>query len=161
MSQHPIPEDTLEEWKSEVAVGSYTPTLLATAIDRSLQDSLSLPTGEDLLERSREPLLDTIASILDLADDLQAILGEKIDTATAMFSHQPSPPSTRSTLPRHLWLKSDRHDISNIRQRANAIRCLIRLKPRPPTDTQEEPSHFDTPRYLYGVASTRHYRCAY
>jgi hypothetical protein len=74
--------------------------------------------------------------------------------ATAMLPHKPSPDPDRSTLPRHLWPKSDRHDISNIRRRAKAISRIIRLEVRPPSDSHKEPSHLDTPPLLMSSVNT-------
>ena len=109
-----------------MAVDSYTSTLLAKAMALSLIDSLSLPSGYHPLEGYKEPSQETMASILRLAKDLQAILGEAMDTTTAIFPHRISSAPARSTLPHHLWLKSARYDISNIRHRAKAIRLEVR-----------------------------------
>jgi len=40
MFQYPIPEHTLEEWKAQVAVDSYSATTLAKAMALSLLDCL-------------------------------------------------------------------------------------------------------------------------
>ena len=45
MFQCPIPEHTLEEWKSKVTVDTYTATMLARATALTLKDSLEFPVG--------------------------------------------------------------------------------------------------------------------
>ena len=44
--RYPIPEHTLEEWKTKVAVDSYIPTLLAKAMALSLLARLYVPLIE-------------------------------------------------------------------------------------------------------------------
>jgi len=55
----------------------------------------------------------------------------------------PTHTHTRGTPPRHLWPKSARHDISNIRRRAKVIRRLIKHEAIALVDAQEEPSPRD------------------
>ncbi len=102
MFQYPIPEHTLEDWKSKVTVDSYTAIMLARATTLSLKDSFEFPTGAISPEGNREPSRDTKTHILELANTLQDILGEAMDTATTMFPHKAVPPPSRGTLPRHL-----------------------------------------------------------
>ncbi len=116
MFQYPIPEHTLEEWKSKVTVYSYTTIMLARATALSLKGSLESPTGTISLEGNKETSQDTKTHILELANILQEILGEAMDTATAMFPHKEAPPPSRGTLPRHLWPSSVRHDVAKIRR---------------------------------------------
>ncbi len=70
MFQYPIPEYTLEEWKSKVTVDSYTAIMLARATALSLKDSLEFPTGAISPEGNRETSHDTKTHILDLANIL-------------------------------------------------------------------------------------------
>ncbi len=78
------------------------------------------------------------------AEDLQVILGEAMETTTAMLPHKPTP--DRGILLRHLWPKLSRHDISNIRRRAKASRRLARLPEMPPSMTHTS-RHIDTPHF--------------
>jgi len=71
-----------------VAVDSYASTSLGKSMARYLLDSLSHLARAHLLEETREPSHDTMASILGLANDLQTILGEAIDKTTAMSPHK-------------------------------------------------------------------------
>ncbi len=54
MFQYPIPEHTLEEWKSKVTVDSYTAIKLARATTLSLKDSLEFSTEAISPEGNRE-----------------------------------------------------------------------------------------------------------
>ncbi len=66
------------------------------------------------------------SSILGLANDIQAILRDALAEATTMFPQKKPTTPSKGTLPRHLWPKSNRHDVSNIRRRGKAIRRLIK-----------------------------------
>ena len=121
MFQYPIPEHTLETWKSKVTIDSFTAIMLAKATALSLKDSLEFPSGAISPEGVRETSQDTKTHILELANTLQDILGEAMDTATTMFPHKAVLPSSRGTLPRHLWPNSMRHDVAEIRRRAKAV----------------------------------------
>jgi len=67
------------------------------------------------------------------------------------------------TLPRHLWPKSIRHDVPNIRRRAKTIRRLVKYETQTPAGAQDEPppedpslrllSSVDTPLSLRTVLS--------
>jgi hypothetical protein len=92
MFKYPIPEHTLEEWKSKVAVDSHTATMLARATALSLMDSIEFPTGLISPEGNRETSQDTKTHILELANTLQDILGEAMATTTTMFPHKVAPP---------------------------------------------------------------------
>ena len=135
-------------------VDSYSTISLARATGLSLNDSLEFSTGTISPEGNRDISQDTRSHILELANTLQDILGEALDTAKAMFPHKAAPPPTRGTLPRHLWPNSVRHDVAEIRRRAKAVRRLIRKVTNPPTTTTEEqfPSHSHLEPW--GVAST-------
>ena len=67
-----------------------------------------------------------------------------MDTATTMFPHRTAP-IQRSTLPRHIWSNSVRHDVAKIRRRAKAIRRLVGLDCNSQRATVEDvpssPSH--------------------
>jgi hypothetical protein len=144
MFQCPIPEHTLEEWKSKVTVDSYAAIMLARATALSLKDSLKSPTRAISPKGNKEISQDTKTHILELANTLQDILGEAMDTATAMFPHKAAPPPSRGTLPRHLWPNSVRHDVAEIRHRAKAVRRLVRIEAKTPKTTSDEPSLLDT-----------------
>jgi len=145
MFQYPIPEHTLEEWKAQVAVDSHSSTTLAKAMTLSLLDSLDSSPVEISPQGHKEMSQITTAHILDLANHLQSIPWEAMDTATSMFPHRIAPAPSRNTLSRHLWPNSVRHDVANIRRRANAIRRLVRLAPKPqhatPEDISSSPTH--------------------
>ena len=114
-------------------------TSLVMAMYRFLLDSLSHPSGDHLLATSQDPTQATTAPIIGLANDIQAILGEAKETATTMFPHKSTSAPARVTLPRHLWLKSLRNHIFNIRRRAKASRRLIKVEAMSLEDTQEDP----------------------
>jgi len=95
-----------------------------------------------------------MASVTGLAIDLQTILGKARDTTRAMFPHKLAPAPTRSTLPCHLWPKSPRHDISNMRRPTTSIPRLIKLEAISLADTQEESSHLDAPLSLWSSVNT-------
>jgi hypothetical protein len=138
-----------------VAVDSYISTYLAEAMVISLLDSVSLSSRDHPLAEYIEPSEGTTASILGLGNDIQAILGEAMATATAMFPHRPpSVPDRSYPPPRHLWPKSVRHDIYNTRRRTKVNRRYIRLEVRPHAASQKEPSHLDTPLSLWSCVNT-------
>ncbi len=90
----------MEEWKSKVTVDSYNAIMLARATALSLKDSLEFPTGAISLEGNRETSYDAKTRILELANTIQDILGEAMDTATAMFPYKAAlPPSGGTPLP--------------------------------------------------------------
>jgi hypothetical protein len=140
MFQYPIPEHTLEEWKSKVTVDFYTDIMLARATTLSLKGSLESPTGAISPEDNKETSQNTKTHILELANTLQDILGKAMDTATAMFPRKAAPPPTRGTPPRHLWPNSVRRDVAEIRRRAKAARRLVRIEVQTPQPTSDEPS---------------------
>ena len=100
--------------------------MLAKATALSLKDSLEFPSGAISPEGVRETSQDTKTHILELANTLQDILGEAMDTASTLFPHKATPPSAKGSFPRHLWPNTVRHDVNAIRRRAKAIRRLIR-----------------------------------
>ena len=55
-----------------------------------------------------------------------------------MFPHKTPDIPSKDTSPRHLWPKLDRHDVSNIRLRAKAIRRLIKYEMKALAGAQEE-----------------------
>ncbi len=149
MFHYPVPEHTLDEWKSKIAVDSYTPTMLARATALSLMNSLEFPTGHISPKGNRETSHDTKIHILELAYTLQDILVEAMATATNMFPHKVAPPPTGGTLPRHLWPSSVRHDVSKIRRLAKAVRRLGRIESNSPVTTPDRPSLLDTQPALW------------
>ena len=99
--EYPIPEHILEGWKSKVAVESYGAIALAKAMGQSLLTSLTHSSGgryanHALGSHPLEP------AILDLAKDIQAILGEALEEATHMFPLKTPTTPNKGTLPRHL-----------------------------------------------------------
>ena len=135
--QYPIPNPILQGWKAKVTVDSYVVTSLAKAMGHSILASL----GHDLKRSLASDVIDphcVESAIVGLANDIQAILGDALAEATTMFPQKPLATPGKGTLPRQLWPKSVRHDVSNIRRRAKAIRRLIKHKTRIPKYTLEE-----------------------
>ena len=75
-------------------------------------------------------------------------------TATTMFPHKIAPPPTRGILPRHLYPNSVRHDVSEIRRRAKAVRRLVRIEVNLPVITPDKPSLLNTHPALWSNVST-------
>ena len=103
--RYPIPEPTLVGWKSKVAVYSHASISLAKAVSNSLLASLAnqpegRPTGDAMDPQCVE------SSILGLANDIHAILGEALAAATTIFPHKTPATHNKGTLPRHLWQKN-------------------------------------------------------
>jgi hypothetical protein len=122
--QYPIPQPSLQGWKAKVTVDSYVATSLAEAMGHSFLASLSHGPGNILASDSID--YQCVAStIVGLANDIQAILGDALTTATTTFPHKPPAKPDKGTLPRHLWPKSVKHDASHIRRRSKAIRRLV------------------------------------
>jgi hypothetical protein len=99
--QYPIPEPILHGWKAKVTVDSYAATSLAKAMGHSLLASLghgpgNIPTGGTLDTQC------IASAVVGLANDIQAILGDALTTATAMFPHKPPAKPGKGTLPWHL-----------------------------------------------------------
>ena len=117
--------------------------MLAKATALSLRDSLEFPSGAISPDGVREISQDTKTHIIELANTLQDILGEAMDTASAMFPHKKTPPPSRGALPRHLWPNSVRHDITEIRRRAKAIRKLLRLEANSARTTHTDQTPID------------------
>jgi hypothetical protein len=122
--QYSILEPILHGWKAKVTVDSYATTSLTKAMGHSLLASLShrhshIP-GSDAIDS--QCVASTIAGP---ANDIQAIRGDALTTATTMFPHKPPAKPGKATLPWHLWPKSVRHDVSHIRRRAKAFHHLI------------------------------------
>jgi len=135
--RYPIPEPILEGWKAKVVVDSYASISLAKAIGHYLLASLgdgpeNIPTCGAM-----DPHCIS-SSIVGLAKDIQAILGDALAEATTTFPHKPPATLGQGTLPRHLWPKSVRHDVSNIRRRAKAVRRRIKHETKTPACTQHE-----------------------
>jgi len=55
-----------------------------------------------------------------------------------MFPHTTLATPSKDTLPRHLWPKSVRHDVSNLRRRAKAIRRLVKYETKRQVGSQNE-----------------------
>ena len=71
-----------------------------------------------------------------------------------MFPQKTHATPSKGTLPRHLWLKSVRHDVSNIRRRAKAIRRLIKHETKPPAGSEDEPPTEDPSLPLWSSVAT-------
>ena len=95
----PFLEHAMEIWRSKVAVDSSTAIALSSVMSRSLLDCLSCDN-----QRRGDPSpnpYEVESAILSIANDLQTILGEAMELATAIFPHKPAAPK-RGTLPHHL-----------------------------------------------------------
>jgi hypothetical protein len=154
MFQYPIPEHTLEEWKSKVTLDSYIAIMLARYAALSLKNSLEFSTGPISPEGNGEVSQDTKTHILELANNLQDILGGAMDTAKAMFPHKAAPPPSKGTLSRHLWPSSVRHDVAEIRRRAKAVRRLIRIETKMPKSPSERQPPLHAHSALWSCVTT-------
>jgi len=132
-----ILEPILEGWKSKVAVNSYAATSLAKDMGQAILPSLGQEPGSNPTDDTIDPQ-DIASSILGLANNIQDILVDALAEATTTFPHKPLATLGKGTLPRHLWPKLVRHDISHIRRRAKAVRCLIKHETKTPAYTQDE-----------------------
>ena len=94
------------------------------------------------------------AAMLGLVNDIQAILGEALAAATTMFTHRTPATHSIGTLPRHLWPKSVRPDVSNIRRRDKAIRRLIKHVATKQEYSQVEPPREDPSLPLWASVTT-------
>ena len=97
---YPIPEHTLEEWKSIVTVNSYISISISTAMVCTLLKSMSTDDANGHTDPPMNPQVEGLV-VLCLANDLKSILGESMDTATAMIPQKPSDLG-RGTFPNHL-----------------------------------------------------------
>jgi hypothetical protein len=112
--RYPIPEPSLDGWKSEVAVDSHAAISKAETMGHlSLASLAHQPEGRPIGDALDPQCMET--SILGLANEIYAILGESLAAATTMFPRRIPATHSKSTLPQHLWPKSVRHDVSNIR----------------------------------------------
>jgi hypothetical protein len=105
-------------------VVSHAATSLAKAMRRSLLASLDHGSGSIPTNDAIDPHC-VASSIVGLANDIQAILGDALATAADMFPHKPPAKPNRGTIPRHLWPKSVTYDVSNIPRRNKSIRRLL------------------------------------
>jgi hypothetical protein len=151
--RYPIPVPILEGWKAKVTVDSYAATLLATAMGHSILASLGHGPGSSPTRDATDPHCIT-SSILGLANDIQAILGDALAEAATVFSHTPPATPNKSTLPRHLLPKSVRHNVSNIRRRSKVIRRLIKHETKTPAGVQDEPPLEDISLPLWSSVNT-------
>jgi len=133
MFQYPIPSHILEEHKFKVMVDSYTAISLFTTMARTLLDSLSTNEGSNPAHAPLNPQ-ETEAVVLSLANDLYTILGDAMNTATAMFPQKPTT-LIRGSLPKHFWPKKFRQDISAIRRCNQNLRRLVSLAAYSPSRT--------------------------
>ena len=126
-----------------MTVDSYAATSLAKAMGHSLLASLghwpgNSPTGDTLNNQC------LASAVVGLANDIQAILGDALTTATTMFPHKPPATPGKGTLPRHLWPNTVKHDVYQIRRRAKSIRRLITHETKaqrgtPPAELSTDP----------------------
>ena len=110
-----------------MAVNIYAATSLAKVMGHSLLAYLThrpggRPTGDALDSHRME------SSIHGLGNDIQTILRDALAEATTMFPHKTPATPSQGKLPRHLWPKTVRHDISNLRRRAKVIHHLIKYE---------------------------------
>ncbi len=94
------------------------------------------------------------SSILGLANGIQAIIGDALAEATSMFHLKTHASPGKGTLPRHLWPKTVRQDVSTIRRRAKVIRCLNKHETKQPADAQDEPPPPDPSLPLWSIVAT-------
>jgi hypothetical protein len=102
--RYPIPEHSLDAWKSKVAIDSHGAIALAVATGHALLASLPPHTSgsqSDPRSDTQIPGLD----ILGLANDIQTILGDALTEATKIFPLKTAKFTKKGTLPRHLWPK--------------------------------------------------------
>jgi hypothetical protein len=81
-------------------------------------------------------------------------LGEALTEATNMSPLKTPTPSSKGTLPRHLWPKSVRHNISCIRRRNKALHRLLKHETHPPDLPQGEPPIADYYTTLWASVGT-------
>jgi hypothetical protein len=96
----PVPEHALDTWRSKVAVASALTVALSTAMTRSLLDNMSCDFNQrrgHLFPNAHEAK----SAIFSIANDLQAIMGEAMKTAIAIFPYKPIA-RRKGTLPHHL-----------------------------------------------------------
>jgi len=133
--QYPILKPILQGWKAKVTVNCYAATSLAKAMGHSLLASLGHEPGSIPTDDAMYPHCVTSSSIVGFANNIKAILGEALTEATTMFPDKAAGYPGKGTLPRHLWPKSVRQYVSNIRRRAKAIRRLIKHETKTPKCT--------------------------
>ena len=103
-----------------MTVDSHAATSLAKAMGQSLLASIG--QGPENIFTCDTIDTQCIASSKDgLANGIQANLGDALTTATTMFPHKPPAKPGMGTIPRHIWPKSVKHDVSNIRRWAKSI----------------------------------------
>ena len=102
--RYPIPEHTLDGWRSKIAVDSHGAIALAQAMGQSLLASLPQHSrGPPTYLGSDSHLVGP--NILGLANAIQTFLGDALSEATKMFPLKTPTPPSKGTLPRHLWPK--------------------------------------------------------
>ena len=136
-----------------MAVDSHAHSSMAKAMGHSLLASRAhcfegMHTGDALDSQCVESF------ILGLANDIQSILADALAEATIMFPHITPTTPNKGTLPRHLWPKPVRHDVSNIRRRAKAICRLIKHETKPQAGSIDEPSPEDPSLPLWNSVAT-------
>jgi len=87
-----------------MAVDSYAATSLAKDMDHSILDFLAHYPESSPTRTSLDPQF-VSASIIGLANDIQAIFGDAMIEAATMFPHKPPATPRRGILPQHLWPK--------------------------------------------------------
>ena len=143
-----------------MAVDSYAAASLAKAMAHSILDSSHTTLRTAPHGSSLDPKF-VSASILGLTNDIQARIKDAMVEATTIFPHKPPATSSKDALPRHLWPKSVRHDIANIRRRAKVIRRFIKHETRIQADAHGGPLPRDPSlqtsmhRYLFARSLAR------
>ncbi len=131
--------------ENKVTVDSHAATSLAKAMGQFFLASIGQEPGNILTGNT----IDTqciASSIVGLVNDIiQAIIGDALPAATTMFPHKPPAKPGRGTIPRHLWPKSSKHDVLNIRRRASHTRRFINNETKaqrgtPPAELSTDPS---------------------
>jgi hypothetical protein len=122
--RYPIPEHSLDAWKSKIVIDSHGAIALAVAKGHALLASLPPHTRGSPADPRSDSQISGI-DIIGLANDIQTILGDALTEATKMFLLKTPNSPKKGTLPRHLWPKQVRQDIFSIRRRAKAIRRLL------------------------------------
>jgi len=99
--RYPIPEHTLEGWKSEIAVDYHGAIAMAQTLGHSMLASLPQHArGPPTYHGSDSHMVGS--DIIGLANDIQSILGDALSEATKMFPLKTPTPLGKGTLPRHL-----------------------------------------------------------
>ena len=99
--RYPIPEHSLDAWKTKIMIDSHGAIALAVATGHALLASLSPHTrGSPVDPRSNSQIPEL--NVMGLANDIQTILRDALTEATKMFPLKTPNPPKKGTLPRHM-----------------------------------------------------------